>query len=618
MASEAQLSGVLSEFARTMVTDFPIQAILDRLVERIVEVLPVTAAGVTLISASAQPRYVAASNGSALLFEQLQTELGEGPCLEAYHTGRSVSVPDLAAEHRFAAFVARARHEGLAAVFTFPLRHGDGQLGALDLYRDTPGALDGAAMEAAQTLADVASAYLLNAQSRADLFESHARFRDTALHDGLTGLPNRALCLERLEHALLRGRRSGKSVAVFFADLDEFKAINDLHGHRAGDEVLVAVAKRLTGLIRPGDTLGRISGDEFVVLCEDLDDTSEVAAIAERIHEGLELPFVILGTELRVTASVGVAFSGHHDHIPEQILHRADTAMYRAKRRGGAGHEVLDLRENRSVNRQAELTYDLGGALSRSEFRLVYQPIVAMGSGQVVGVEALLRWAHPNRGTVAPAMFLPLAERSGLIAEIGRWVVAAALADRTSWSGGTSPGPAGLSLNVSVPELMSPGFAADVAGLLVAAGADPAAITLDVTERAFIQDGQRAMVVLSDLKQFGMSIALDDFGTGYSSLSHLQRFPIDVVKIDRSLVASLPTNRSSHSIVEALVGLCHKMGMTVTAEGVETAEQHEQLVSLDCDSCQGYHFARPMQPERLAKVMGVSTDVLCSCVRVHA
>jgi diguanylate cyclase (GGDEF)-like protein len=613
MAGEVQLTGVLSEFARTMITDFPIQAILDRLVERIVEVLPITAAGVTLISASAQPRYVAASNGSALRFERLQTELGEGPCLEAYQTGEVVSVPDVAAEDRFAGFVTRALEEGLAAVFTFPLRHGQGQLGALDLYRETSGPLDDGTMVAAQTLADVAAAYLLNAQVRADLFESHARFRDSALHDGLTGLPNRVLFLERLEHALSRGRRSRKVVAVLFADLDRFKTINDLHGHRTGDEVLVAVAKRLAALIRPGDTLGRLSGDEFVIICEDLEDTSEAGTIAARIHAELGLPLVVSGRELSITASVGIAFSGHDDHIPEQILHRADLAMYRAKRHGGGRQEIFDLREHHPTRRQVELSYDLGGALSRGEFRLAYQPIVATSTGCIVGAEVLLRWAHPNRGIVAPPMFIPLAERSGRMADIGRWVVEKALADRAGWMDQIAARPLGLSLNVSVPELMSPGFAADVSALLAAADADPATITLEITERAFIQDGERAMMVLGDLKQIGVSLALDDFGTGYSSLSHLQRFPIDVVKIDRSFVAGLATNPSSRSIVEALIGLSRNMGMTVTAEGIETAEQHNELASLGCDNCQGFHFARPMATEKLTSLIGVAGGIECSC-----
>ncbi|MEY2570171.1 MAG: hypothetical protein QOE63_521 [Acidimicrobiaceae bacterium] len=348
MPTEKQLSGVLSEFARTMVTDFPIQAILDRLVERIVEVLPITAAGVTLIAPDAEPRYVAASDESALRFERLQTELDEGPCIDAYRSNAAVVVPDLRDDDRFPRFAPRAVAAGLAAVFTFPLRHGDEQLGALDLYRDTPGPLDAEAMGAAQTLADVAAAYLLNAQARADLRETAEEARQLSLHDALTGLPNRTLLLERLDHAVLRGRRSGKFAAVLFVDLDKFKLVNDQHGHRIGDAVLVAVGQRLTGVLRAGDTLARMSGDEFVVLCEDLDLSTQAEALATRVNTALTAPFFLNGAEVEVTASVGIAFSGRLDQLSEQILEDADTAMYQAKRRGGARYQILDLREQPS------------------------------------------------------------------------------------------------------------------------------------------------------------------------------------------------------------------------------------------------------------------------------
>src|SRR5665213_2136233 len=258
------LSDVLSEFARTMLKDFPIQGILDHLVCRIVDIMPVTGAGVTLISPGREPHYVAASDKAALRFEKLQTELDEGPCLAAYHSGEAISVPDLSREARFPRFSQRALSAGLVAVFTFPLRHEDRQLGALDLYRDTPGALSTVDLRTAQTLADVAAAYLINAQARSDLQDSSDQSREAALHDPLTGLPNRVLMLEFLEHAFRSSRRSGKTSAVFFIDLDRFKQVNDTYGHQAGDALLVAVGDRLTGVLRPGDSLARLSGDEFV------------------------------------------------------------------------------------------------------------------------------------------------------------------------------------------------------------------------------------------------------------------------------------------------------------------------------------------------------------------
>jgi diguanylate cyclase (GGDEF)-like protein len=599
MPSEQQLSDVLSEFARTMVTDFPIQAILDHLVKRIVDVLPITAAGVTLISPGADPRYVAASDDSALRYEELQTELGEGPCLVAYETGDAVSVPDLRNEGRFPKFGPRALKAGLVAAFTFPLRSGSEQLGALDLYRNTPGPLNAESMAAAQTLADVAAAYLLNAQARSDLKESSDRSREMALHDSLTGLPNRVLLLERLEHAVLRGRRSGKVAAVLFADLDRFKLVNDLYGHTIGDDLLVAVAQRLSSVLRSGDTLARMSGDEFVILCEDLDGPDEVDPIAARIEAALAVPFNLAGAEVEITASVGIAYSGPGDQLSERLLQDADTAMYQAKRKGGARHQIVDLREQHLEEQRDSLERDLRGAPDRGELRTVYQPIVETGDGLITGVEALLRWAHPARGLVAPTLVVPLAERSGLITGIGQWVLEQACPDRHRWQDGGQTDGLAMSVNVSAHQLMAPDFTASVASILARSDTDPALVTLEVTESVFIQDSERALVVLGELKHLGVKLALDDFGTGYSSLTYLKRFPIDIVKIDQVFVSDLAHDSASHAIIVAIIDLAHRLGMTVVAEGVETATQHEQLASLGCDSCQGFYFAYPMSADDL-------------------
>lgn len=333
---EHLLSEVLSDFARTMATDFPIQAILDHLVVRIVDILPVTAAGVTLISPGAEPRYVAASSAQALRYEQLQTELNEGPCLLAYNSGALVAVADLHNEHRFPRFAQRALADGMRAVFTFPLHQEDNRLGALDLYRDEPGELSPSMLATAQILADVAAAYLINAQARADLQDSSDRSRELALHDALTGLPNRTLLLERLEHALQRSTRSGLTTAVIFIDLDSFKAVNDSYGHSVGDELLVSVAMRLKHALRPGDTVARLHGDEFVVLCEDLENPEQTSNIMVRIAEAINEPFLLSNAHVTLTASMGLAFADANTHDPEQILREADTAMYRSKRADAA------------------------------------------------------------------------------------------------------------------------------------------------------------------------------------------------------------------------------------------------------------------------------------------
>jgi diguanylate cyclase (GGDEF)-like protein len=618
MPSEQQLSEVLSEFARTLVTDFPIQAILDHLVERIVDVLPITAAGVTIISPGVDPRYVAASDESALRYEKLQTELGEGPCLAAYQTGELVAVPDLRHEGRFPNFVPRAMEEGLAAVFTFPLKHGTEQLGALDLYRDTPGPLGARATAAAQTLADVAAAYLLNAQARADLRAAFVQSQESSLHDALTGLPNRVLLLERLEHAVLRGRRSGKMAAVLFADLDDFKLVNDTYGHHVGDELLVAIANRLSRVLRPGDTLARISGDEFVILCEDLEGEAQVEAIAARIDAALAVPFVLSTTTVAMTASVGIAFAGRDDQIPEELLQDADVAMYQAKRQGGARHQIIDLREQHLAEQRASLQRDLRGAAARGELRTEYQPIVASASGRIAGVEALLRWAHPSRGLLPPMTLVPLAEQSGLITEIGRWVLEQACPDRRRWQSDPAHDDLTIAVNVSPHQLMSPDFAVAVESVLDDTQTNPKLLTLEVTEGVFVQDSHRALVVLNDLKRVGVMLALDDFGTGYSSLSYLKRFPIDILKIDKGFVADLGRDSASYAIVCAIIELAHSLSMKVVAEGVETAEQYRLLIALGCDFCQGFYFARPMSVENLDTLMERRVEGLNPRLPSHA
>jgi diguanylate cyclase (GGDEF)-like protein len=330
-----------------MVTDFPIQGILDTLVARMVDVLAVSGAGVTLISPGVAPHHVAASDAAALRFEHLQTRLGQGPCLLAYESGQPVAVPDLRDDTLFPIFGPAALEAGMRAVFTFPLRHGEGGLGALDLYRETPGMLDEQEMVAAQVLADVAAAYLINARARQEAKDVSDRFQMRSLHDALTGLPNRLLLEQRLEHLALRAKRSPAAAAVLFVDLDKFKRINDTHGHAVGDQLLIAVAQRLQAVVRPGDTLARVAGDEFVMLCEDLGEAGDGEILAKRIQHELSSLFSVTGLTLEVTASVGIAYAGPGEAVTAQLLNDADTAMYQAKRRGGGAHQVIDLREAR-------------------------------------------------------------------------------------------------------------------------------------------------------------------------------------------------------------------------------------------------------------------------------
>jgi diguanylate cyclase (GGDEF)-like protein len=611
VATDRQLAEVLSEFARTMTTDFPIQGILDHLVRRIVDILPITGAGVTLISSTSSPHDIAASDPDALRFESLQTEIGEGPCLSAYKTGRAVAIPDLRGKHPYEVFGPRAVEAGLAAVFTFPLRHAGVQLGALDLYRDTPGVLSEADMEAAQTLADVTVAYLTNAQARSDLQYASEQFHTSALHDPLTGLPNRLLLLERLEQALLRGVRSRHPVAILFVDLDHFKVVNDSHGHLIGDELLVAVAHRMGGLIRPGDTLARLSGDEFVIVCEAISEKLQIHMIAGRIVEALGTPFPLDEVVVEVSASVGIAFSTPRATDPEVLLREADIAMYQAKRTGGGRHQVVDVREQGLAERMVALQHDLVVAVDRGELRTEYQPIVRTSDGRILGAEALLRWDHPTFGLIPPTTLIPLAEQCGAINDIGRWVLEQACPDLQRWIGhadgaAAADGPPttfGIAVNVSAHQLMAPDFVATVSEVLDATGTDARHLTLEITESVFIYDPKRARIVLSDLKALGVLIALDDFGTGYSSLSFLKHFPVDVVKIDRLFTADLVHDPASHAIASKMIELAHLLDLSVVTEGVETADQCDEARLLGSECYQGYYFARPMSAGSLDELM---------------
>ena len=625
MVSEVRLSAVLTEFARTMVTDFPIQAILDRLVERIVEVLPVTAAGVSLIEPGSAPHYIAASNAGALHLEQLQTALGHGPCLTAYDLGHPVCIPDLHATDEYPEFAAAAASTGLVATFAIPLRHGEQRLGALDLFRDTVGPLSAADLAAAQTLSEVTTAYLLNARAREQALAVADSFRQGALHDALTGLPNRVLLQQRLEHAAERARRTHSHAAVLFADLDGFKQVNDTHGHSVGDALLIAVARRLQAVLRPGDTLARVSGDEFVILCEDIAATTDVEALAQRVDEAFTRPFHLpiggsgaasarpVGADapgetakvgqlqVRVSASVGMAYAGRAEDIGHRLVRDADTAMYQAKRKGGAAHQVIDLREAEQSADRLQLTGDLWAAFAAEQLSVAYQPIVRVADGSVSGVEALLRWTHPLRGPVSPLTVVSIAEQSSLILDLGNWVLRSACTDHRRLMSAQSGRPLDLAVNVSGRQLMDPGYPAQVASVLADTGTDPDCLILELTEGIFLDDPGRTVAVLNELKSHGVRLALDDFGTGYSSLSYLRQYPVDIVKIDQGFVDDIGQEPTGSAIIGAVTHLAHVLGLTVTAEGVETAVQHDEVARIGCEYAQGYHYGRAHAVEHLSE-----------------
>ncbi|MEY2445753.1 MAG: hypothetical protein QOE00_2333 [Ilumatobacteraceae bacterium] len=604
MVNDDKLSEVLSEFAHTMITDFPIQGILDHLIRRIVEVLPVSSAGVTLISSELSPRYVAASNDSALDFERLQTEIRQGPCLLAYASGEAVIVPDLGTDKRFPEFGPAALAAGLAAAFTFPLRHGDGCLGALDLYRDEPGTLEAHDNAAAQTLADVTAAYLVNAQAREEAQITADLFHHSALHDSLTGLPNRLLLRERLEHAAGRAKRSQTNTAILFVDLDRFKEVNDSHGHLVGDELLLAVAKRLSGLVRSGDTLARFSGDEFVFLCEELQEADDVDVLAERIRATFTAPFVLSMAELTITASVGIAFAGPGQAISHELLARADMAMYEVKKQGGDGRQIIDMRDALRSGSDNTLISDLRKAVDRDELELMYQPIVRTSDGRISGVETFLRWNHPDRGSVPPLTILAAADHSDLIHELGLWVLEQSCRDYHRWQRELALDGLTLGVNVSARQLANPHFISSVAAVLLAAGIDPRLIVLEITESSFIEDSERTLAALAELKKLGVRLALDNFGSSYSALKYLTRLPVDMVKVDRSFIGNICHDPTNRAIVEAVVNLSHIVGLTVVAGGVETEAQYREVTAAGCDYSQGFFHAHPMRASAIDLLVG--------------
>ena len=336
-----------------------------------------------------------------------------------------------------------------------------------------------------------------------------------------------------------------------------------------------------------------MSGDEFVILCEDLEGEAEAHVVAERISAGLAAPYSLSTTEVKVTASIGVAFASQGVYAPQQLLQDADAAMYQAKRKGGNRYQVIDLREQHLDERRRSLSRELEGAAGRGELRLQHQPIVTALDRRIAGAEALLRWAHPERGMMAPATFIPLAEEFGLITDIGLWALGQACLDRSPWQNGGKH-DVGISVNVSAQQLLSSDFPAIVQSVLLATRTDPGLLTLELTETVFLEDGERALVVFEQLKNLGVLLALDDFGIGFSSLSYLRQFPVDIIKIDKSFTTDLESDPASLSIVSAVIRVAHELGMVTIAEGVETPSQCRQVAALGSDFCQGYYFARPM------------------------
>ena len=426
-------------------------------------------------------------------------------------------------------------------------------------------------------------------------------------HDGLTGLPNRALFLERLQGVIDRLRRHpDQSAAVLFIDIDDFKVINDSLGHEAGDELIVELGKRIKASLRSSDTVGRaggreggetvarMGGDEFTVLLEDLGDPGDAMRVAQRIREVVEHPFVLRGHKIHRSASVGVALTSP-DVSAEDLIRNADIAMYRAKNNGKSCCELFDSDMHAQVMTRLQMEADLRRALERQEFRLYYQPVVLLATGVVEGFEALVRWERPGSGLVPPAEFISLAEDTGLIVALGDWILGEACRQAVLWQTQGAPESSPyVSVNISGKQFSCPNFLDQVRGALERSGLPSSLLKLELTESVAMENAPRTEQILSEIKRMGVRLSIDDFGTGYSSLSYLRRFPINTLKIDKSFVLNMHDNNEATAIVRTIVALARSLQMEVVAEGLETAEQLEQLKAIVCDAAQGYFFAKPM------------------------
>jgi diguanylate cyclase (GGDEF)-like protein/PAS domain S-box-containing protein len=423
-----------------------------------------------------------------------------------------------------------------------------------------------------------------------------------AFHDALTDLPNRALFIDRLGHALTRAGRLETKIAVLFTDLDNFKVINDSLGHKAGDQLLIAVAERLKTCLRPEDTVARLGGDEFTILLERVAGVSDAAEVAERIAKELQPPFVLDGKEVFATTSTGIAVSSSAWEQPADLLRHADLAMYRAKSKGKACYELFEPRMNVDALERLELETELRRALRREEFRVYYQPEILLESGEIFGMEALARWEHPERGLLLPQEFLTIAEESNLILPIGQWVLREACNQLRTWQEQyPSTTPLVMGVNLSTREFFQPSLIAEI---LRETGVDPRTLQLEITEGAIAYNHvPDANNTLRDLKALGVQLAIDDFGMGYSSLSYLKRFPVNVLKIDRSFVRELGKDLKGTKIVAAIIHLARALDLKVIAEGVETAEQVEQLREMECDVAQGYYFSEPLSSDAVPALL---------------
>ena len=519
---------------------------------------------------------------------------GTGLASRAFWARKPVWIADIRESENFKR-QALAIEAGLHAGFAFPLLRGNQVLGVMEFFHRDAGEPNPVLVNTAEAIGSEVGQYLVRTQA-----EEAVKFM--AMHDALTRLPNRAMFSERLGGAIANAERHGRTLAVLFIDLDKFKLINDTLGHEAGDYVLGEAARRLTDCLRAGDCVARLGGDEFVVLLEEVLDPVYVGSVSQKLIDALASAFVIGGKEYRVTASIGVATYPQDGSDPETLLKNADVAMYRAKDKGRNAFEFYSAHLSNDAIERLSLESGLRRALERDELELYYQPQIESCTGRIVGMEALVRWRHPQLGVLPPSRFIRIAEENGLIVPLGDWVVHTACKAHREWQG-KRIAPARIAVNLSPRQFLHAGLVKDTLHVLESSGCKPSYLELEITESMVMHDPAGAAMVIEELKEMGVRIAMDDFGTGYSSLAHLKRFPIDTLKIDRSFISDLPGDAGNMAITDAIIAMARTLHLTVIAEGVETRAQFDLLRRLGCDEVQGFYFSAPVPKDEAAVML---------------
>ncbi len=522
---------------------------------------------------------------------------GSGLVRRTYAAGKPVWIADISKDLGLQRreLIAKA---GLHGAFAFPLIASNQVLGVMEFFHRDVREPDAMLIQIAESIGSQIGQFLVRMQA-----EEAVKF--VAMHDSLTGLPNRVMFNNRLEQAISQAHRHTKRLAVMFIDLDRFKIINDTLGHESGDVLLREVAQRITEHLRTGDMVARLGGDEFVVLLEDIEDAAGVGAVAEKLIEALTSNFTITDREVHVTASIGVSTYPTDAQDMRSLLKYADIAMYRAKEQGRNTFQFYSDQINVHSVERLTLESQLRGALERNELLLQYQPVIQSRSGAIIGMEALVRWRHPD-GLLPPAQFIPIAEDTGLIVPIGQWVLQSACEQQKRWL--DSGLRVKVAINLSPRQFVHRFLAEDMVSVLEKTGCATSSLELEITETTVMHNAPRAVAVLGKLKEMGIRIAIDDFGTGYSSLAYLKRFPIDSLKIDRSFVADVPEDSGDTAITKAIIAMSHSLGLTVIAEGVETLEQVNFLRDHGCDEMQGFYFSSPLSAEEATAMLRKSLE----------